>query len=177
MSLLLGFIAGYSVNTMFNSNQNDIKNNAVNINDVNVKDVTTSDLLNAESVTDDYKNNESIEKKLDVILSQLNDLSINIENNEKFQEDINNRFNETRFNKTIDAKIELTEKEIDEIKGEVYNALLDTNFTLPELLNSEQLNNLPAEAKQQVLDEVARRIDSGEIDKADFLPGYEASVN
>lgn len=167
MSLLLGFIAGYSVNTMFNSKPTDLE----------VDDITMSDSLNDESVTYDYKKNDLIEEKLDVILSQLNDLSINIENNQISQADINNRENETRFIETSNVKIELTEKEIDETKDEVYNALLDTNFTLPELLNSEQLNNLPAEAKQQVLDEVARRIDSGEIDKAAFLPGYKASVN
>lgn len=166
MSLLVGFIAGYSVNSMLDSKQNDVKDNNVTINDS----------LQRESVIYDDKATEVIEQKLDVILSQLNDLSINVENNKIAYADTGNQGIEAQIN-IAGNKTVLTEKEIDDTKDEVYNALLDTNYTLTELLNSEQLNNLPAEAKQQVLDEVARRIDSGEIDKTEFLPGYKASVN
>jgi len=161
MSLILGFIAGYSVNTMFKSDPIDL---------------TMINSLPIESEINRDRETGSIEQKLDVILSQLNDLSINIDNQQISYQDMNSRDIETR-DEVTNSKINLTEKEIGEAKGDVYNALLDTRFTLTELLNSEQLNSLPSEARKEVLDEVARRIDSGEIDKTSFLPGYKAAVN
>ena len=161
VSLLLGFIAGYSVNTMFKSEP------------IELAMINSSPI---ESEINSYSETESVEQKLDVILSQLNDLSINIENQQISYEDMNRRDIEARDD-TSNSKINLTDKEIGDAKSGVYNALLDTNFTLTELLNSEQLNSLPTEEKKEVLDEVARRIDSGEINKMLFLPGYKSAVN
>lgn len=62
----------------------------------------------------------------------------------------------------------------DMIKGQIYTNLSDTSMTLPDILESNEMRSLPEDEKKEVLAEIARKIDSGELDKTQFLPGYKA---
>jgi hypothetical protein len=57
-------------------------------------------------------------------------------------------------------------------KQKILNDASDTTRTLPNILNSSEMATLSSQDQQEILDELARRIDSGEIDKTKFLPGY-----
>ncbi len=64
------------------------------------------------------------------------------------------------------------------IKDRLYSNLSNPMYTLPDILESEEMTSLSQLEQQQILTEIARRIDSGEIDKSQFLPGYsERSAN
>lgn len=59
-------------------------------------------------------------------------------------------------------------------KEKIFNDISDTTRTLPNILNSSEMATLSSQDQQEILDELARRIDSGEIDKSKFLPGYRS---
>ncbi len=58
------------------------------------------------------------------------------------------------------------------VKDRLYSNLSNPTYTLPDILDSKEMSSLPKPEQQKVLAEIARRIDSGEIDKFQFLPGY-----
>lgn len=62
----------------------------------------------------------------------------------------------------------------DEITGfqnNIYAQLSDPVFNLNKLLATPEFQKLSDADKKPVMDEIARRLDSGEIDKSAFLPG------
>ena len=63
-----------------------------------------------------------------------------------------------------------------EIKGRVFNSLQDpaTNFTT--LAHSNEMQSLSTEQQNEVMRDVAARLDSGQLSKEQFLPGYRASA-
>ena len=64
----------------------------------------------------------------------------------------------------------------EEIKGRVFNSLQDpaTNFTT--LLQSKEMQSLSKEQRDDVMREVAARLDSGQLSKEQFLPGYKPTT-
>lgn len=72
------------------------------------------------------------------------------------------------------VKAEISSNEITLAKGRIFANLSDTSTSLPDILESADMKNLPADERDEVLGEIARRLDAGEIDKSQFLPGYTA---
>lgn len=53
------------------------------------------------------------------------------------------------------------------------NKASDFGMTLPDFMESAEFGALSPEAKNQVMEEVVRRFNDGEIDREHFLPGYK----
>lgn len=64
----------------------------------------------------------------------------------------------------------------EEIKGRVFDSLQDpaTNFTA--LLHSKEMRSLSREQQDEVMQEVAARLDSGRLSKEQFLPGHKPKI-
>ena len=58
------------------------------------------------------------------------------------------------------------------VENRIYESLTNQTIDLPALLASEDMNSLPVERQEHVMNEITRRINSGDIDKGQFLPGY-----
>ena len=46
-------------------------------------------------------------------------------------------------------------------------------MTFPKFVASAEFRSLPADIREQVLREVLRRFDAGEINRDTFIPGYK----
>lgn len=66
-----------------------------------------------------------------------------------------------------------TSNEIAGFQDNIFAQLSDPGFNLNKLNATPEFQKLPDEEKKLVMDEIARRLDSGEIDKSAFLPGYD----
>jgi len=66
----------------------------------------------------------------------------------------------------------LSEDEANAIKDNIYSSLFYPDTTLQTVMNSAELGSLPPAMQQEVYSEIARKIDSGEVDLERFLPGY-----
>lgn len=64
----------------------------------------------------------------------------------------------------------------EEIKSRVFDSLQDpaTNFTA--LLHSKEMRSLSREQQDEVMQEVAARLDSGRLNKEQFLPGHKPKI-
>ena len=67
-----------------------------------------------------------------------------------------------------------TPNEIAEFQNNILAQIADPGFNLNKLHAMPEFQKLSAEDKTIVLEEIARRLDSGEISKTAFLPGYSA---
>lgn len=65
-----------------------------------------------------------------------------------------------------------TPNEIADFQNSINAQLSDPSFNLNRLLAMPEFQKLSEQEKKPVLDELARRLDSGEIKKSTFLPGY-----
>ena len=65
-----------------------------------------------------------------------------------------------------------TPNEIAEFQNNIFAQIGDPSFNLNELHAMPEFQKLSAQDKTIVLEEIARRLDSGEISKTAFLPGY-----
>ena len=66
----------------------------------------------------------------------------------------------------------LSGPEIETATGNILSRLSEPGFDMGQLASMPELQALPPDARSKVLGEIARRLDSGEIDKRTFLPGY-----
>ena len=57
-------------------------------------------------------------------------------------------------------------------KEDALHRLSDPGMTLPDFMASAELGELPPEAQDEVMQELVRRFNSGEIDREQFVPGY-----
>lgn len=57
-------------------------------------------------------------------------------------------------------------------KQDLLNRLGDPGVTLPEFMASEELTELQPDAQNEIMQELVRRFNSGEIDREQFIPGY-----
>ena len=62
--------------------------------------------------------------------------------------------------------------EIAGFQNNIYAQISDPSFNLNKLYAMPEFQKLSEQDKKPVLDEIARRLDSGEISKRAFLPGY-----
>ena len=67
-----------------------------------------------------------------------------------------------------------TPNEIAGFQNNIFAQAADPGFNLNKLHAMPEFQKLSAEDKATVLEEIARRLDSGEISKTAFLPGYRA---
>jgi len=58
-------------------------------------------------------------------------------------------------------------------KQDALNKLVDPGITLPDFMASAQFMELPPEEQEEVMQELVRRFNSGEIDREQFVPGYK----
>jgi hypothetical protein len=65
-----------------------------------------------------------------------------------------------------------TPNEIANFQNNIFGQLSDPGFNLNKLNTMLDFQKLPEADKKLVIDEIARRLDSGEIKKSAFLPGY-----
>ena len=63
-----------------------------------------------------------------------------------------------------------------EIKGRIFNSLQDPATNFPTLMHSKEMQSLSTEQQHEVMRDVAARLDSGQLSKEQFLPGYRASA-
>lgn len=141
---------------------------------LNKNAITHSELLPLGTKEYDLDNVAILEKKLDAMLSMVNDITYKLDEINKLNSsaDATKQVQENNNFTANDANSNLTADEITEAKNVVYSSLSDPGFTFTQLVSLPELNSLPPAAKKEFFDEVARRIDSGEIDKEAFLPGY-----
>jgi hypothetical protein len=62
--------------------------------------------------------------------------------------------------------------EIAGFQNNIYAQISDPSFNLSKLHAMPEFQKLSEQDKKPVLDEIAKRLDSGEISKRTFLPGY-----
>lgn len=82
-----------------------------------------------------------------------------------------NQQNDTIANKH--PPVQPDEKTLSDTKHSLMDDMSRYDMTLPALLSDPRLATLPEQDKQEILTELTRRLDSGEIDKSSFLPGYK----
>ena len=58
--------------------------------------------------------------------------------------------------------------------AEIISSLVSRTVNYASLISSDGYRRLPIDMKKQVMDEVTRMLDSGELSKEAFLPGYKA---
>lgn len=58
-------------------------------------------------------------------------------------------------------------------KTTIYSALVDPSVTLMDITQSDELKSLPVEMQHEVMREIVRRFNSGELNKRHFIPGSE----
>lgn len=76
----------------------------------------------------------------------------------------------TTVNNSVTANY--TPNEIAGFQNKIYALLSDPGFNLNKLNAMPEFQKLSEEDKKPVLEELARRLDSNEINKSIFLPGY-----
>lgn len=136
--------------------------------------ITNIELIPLETKVHDRNKVALLEQKLDTMLSMVNDITYKLDEISKLNSSVvaTEQVQENNNFTANDASSNLTVDEITEAKNVVYSSLSDPGFTFTQLVSLPELNTLPPAAKKEFFDEVARRIDSGEIDKEAFLPGY-----
>lgn len=150
LSILIAFLSGYLI--------------ASNVNTTHTHDNMTTTAISNPSIPENITSSDTLLiEKLDTILLKLNTLNVNTTIQEETIVD---------NHKKPDNTFAIANEEIESVKDNIYNSLLEPDFTLMKLTNSNDLNNLPEADKKEILDEVARRIEAGEIQLDSFLPGY-----
>ena len=171
MLALIFFVLGIFITTGFYFYLNDDVQSSAGIN-IKARSAQNSSLTTTESATLDERVNgleatseriqysiEDVNAKLGVILQRLGE----------------NGDSAAGHNTAQSATANFQSKEnSDYNKKKIYNDLSDTTKTLPDILNSSEMAALPPQDQQEILDELTRRIDSGELDKTKFLPGYRS---
>jgi hypothetical protein len=71
------------------------------------------------------------------------------------------------------AKPSLTPGRSEEVKSRVLNSLYDPATNITTLMNSNEMRALSPEQQKEIMKEVAARLDSGQLSKEQFLPGYK----
>lgn len=107
---------------------------------------------------------DEIDYQLQNINASLNKIQVSI------SDDSSTSYNthaETRIH-----KVEYSQHEVVEFQNDVLAQLSYPGFDLNKLNSMAKFQNLSEDQKEPVLREIARRLESGEIDKAEFLPGY-----
>lgn len=62
------------------------------------------------------------------------------------------------------------------IKGRLLDSLQDPSVNLATLMNSDDMRSLSREQQDKVMQEVAARLDSEQLSKEQFLPGYKSKT-
>ena len=127
----------------------------------------------------------SIENKINNLESQINTNSHSLENiNVKIdrilttlKESEPTSSESSMKNKSInsDAEQNLSDDRIYAIKNDLYAKMSDPDAVLPDILGSNEFVQLPQHEQQEILSELAQKLDSGEINKVSFLPGYKSN--
>lgn len=78
----------------------------------------------------------------------------------------------------IEAPVEERDQETDTAsyeytKASLIDSLSDPMVSLHALVESDEMKLLPDRYKQEVMEEVVRRFNAGEIDRYTFIPGYK----
>jgi FtsZ-binding cell division protein ZapB len=73
---------------------------------------------------------------------------------------------DTQSDYNVDAQVVAFQKQ------DLLNRLGDPGITLPNFMASEELSELPSDARDEIMQELVRRFNSGEIDREQFVPGY-----
>jgi hypothetical protein len=63
---------------------------------------------------------------------------------------------------------------LEEIKGRMLDSLQDPATNITTLMNSHEMRSLSAKQQDEVMQEVSARLDSGQLSKEQFLPGYKS---
>lgn len=63
--------------------------------------------------------------------------------------------------------------ELERMKSRVFDALQDPTTNFAALMDSKEMRALPSKQRDEVMQEVAARLDSGQLRKEQFLPGYK----
>lgn len=161
--ILLAFVSGFLVNAL-----------------LMIAYAPHKDMSNTEfeplssSATSDL---ERLEVKLDSIIATLKsspyseslhdmaEVSVTVEDND--EQSVN-----SDVSMTADKPDYRSQEDISYIKSEILTSIYNDGYTINELVTSDSLNSLSDADKKEVLDELARRMDSGEIELERFLPGY-----
>jgi len=111
-----------------------------------------------------YQRLDEIEYQLQNINASLNKILVSIGSDSS-----------TSYNTNVKTRIhqvEYSQDEVVEFQNDVLAQLSYSGFDLNKLNTMAKFQNLSEDQKEPVLREIARRLESGEIDKAQFLPGY-----
>lgn len=165
---ILGISASVTINSIIETNDSIPKNDSL----------TTQSSIHGDKLP-------SVENKINNLESQINTNSHSLENiNVKIDRILTTlkEFEPTSSessmkNKSInsDADHNLSDDRIYAIKNDLYAKMFDTDAILPDILESNEFAQLPQHEQQEVLSELAQKLDSGEINKASFLPGYRSN--
>ena len=79
----------------------------------------------------------------------------------------NKSLSDTDTNTTINAH------ELERMKSRIVDTLHDPTTNFARLMESQDMQALPAKQREEVMQEVAARLDSGQLRKEQFLPGYK----
>ena len=63
-----------------------------------------------------------------------------------------------------------------EVKGRILSSLSNPDNNLNKLVQSADMRSLTPEQQDEIMQEVANRINSGQLSKEQFLPGYRQSA-
>ena len=103
------------------------------------------------------------------IQASLEQLTTSVQMNATLIEESNTAYNSNKDTYTPD--------EIAYFQNDIIAQLSDPAFNLEKLHAMPEFEKLSEEDKKPVLEEIARRLDSGEINKRAFLPGYDANIS
>lgn len=73
---------------------------------------------------------------------------------------------DTQSDNNVDSQVVALQKQ------DLLNRLGYPGITLPDFMSSEELSELPPDAQDEIMQELVRRFNSGEIDREQFVPGY-----
>lgn len=79
---------------------------------------------------------------------------------------------DSRHNEQAAKSPAITAK-FEETKSRMLNSLHDPATNITTLMNSSDMRSLSTENQNEVMQEIAARLDSGQLNKEQFLPGYK----
>ena len=176
--LMLGVFIGLYISSL---NPNQSNNKYINNADIKVDDSDVTALnIRLEGLE---QQSEMMASSLAGVSQQLNVLTQSLsENNYTNETTLNENTkgnNRTQFiDKNEPPLIKentpiIGEEEASLIKENLYAELSNASMTLPDLVNKKEMQLLSQNERREVYEQVARMLDSGEINKSQFLPGYK----
>ncbi len=152
--LAMSFFAGvgsYALVT-FQVNTNDFSSNVISS---RVSGYSNYKILEKQLIIVNNKVDEN-NVKLDRMLEMVYEAS-SIEKQDQSEHEKEDGVNVTHLQNKISPN------EVNSLKSIIFNSLSNSDTTLPQILNSPELNKLPEQAKHETITEIVRQINDREI--------------